>query len=360
MSNSKKTPLYHKHVELKAKIVPFAGWDMPVQYQSVKDEIIAVRKTCGIFDVSHMGEFMVEGEDACRFVDHLFTNDVANAANGKAVYGMICKEDGGVIDDLIIYKLSDKKILICVNASNIEKDYAWFQKHHAKFNCTLKNISEKTALIALQGPQSFEKLQKALPDLKIPDLAYYSVAEISTHQGSLYLARTGYTGEDGFEIFASPEFSVTLWDKFIALGVIPCGLAARDTLRIEVGYPLYGHEISEETKPQDAGLKWAVKLQKQDFIGKTSLQNYQTKFQQVKLILEQGIPRDNYTIHNAQGDEIGVVTSGTMSPTLNKGICLGKIQKDFANKENLYYIDIRGKKYSASLQTGPFVQGGHK
>jgi aminomethyltransferase len=358
MSELLRTHLYEEHVKLGAKIVPFAGWDMPVQYTSVKDEVLAVRNKLGVFDVSHMGEFFVEGKEAEKFVDHLVTNDIATAPMGKAIYSPLCREDGTVIDDLIVYKLAPGRVMICVNASNIEKDFSWMKSKHHGFDCSLTNLSSVFSLLALQGPEAFNTLKMLIPAL--PDLEYYSVFESANGSQPLIIARTGYTGEDGFEIFGTHQTIKELWKKFIELGVTPCGLAARDVLRLEVCYPLYGHELNDQLNPYDAGLGWTVKTAKTNFIGKNELMNKSHKYKLVKLILDKGIPREGYPVLNAQNEKVGEVTSGTMSVALNKGICLARIEIDKVPKDEVFSIDIRNKFYPAQILKKPFVTGGHK
>lgn len=353
-----KTHLYDEHVKLGAKIVPFAGWDMPVQYTSVKDEVLAVRQNVGVFDVSHMGEFFVEGPDAEAFVDYLVTNDIQNAPTGKAVYSPLCRENGTVIDDLIVYKLKPGRVLICVNASNIDKDFNWIKSKHEGFNCNLTNSSAVYSLLALQGPKSYEVLKPLLSEL--PDIEYYSVFESSFEGNSVIIARTGYTGEDGFEIFGSHETIKMLWQKFMTLKVTPCGLAARDVLRLEVGYPLYGHEINDELNPYDAVLGWTVKPSKTKFIGKDALASKTARYKLMKLILEKGIPREGYPVLNSKNEAIGVITSGTMSVVLNKGIAFARIEIDKVPTDEVFLVDIRQKPYPAQLTKKPFVTGGHK
>jgi aminomethyltransferase len=353
-----KTHLYDEHVKLGAKIVPFAGWDMPVQYTSVKDEVLAVRNSVGVFDVSHMGEFFVEGDDAEEFVDQLVTNDIKGAPTGKAIYSPLCRENGTIIDDLIVYKLSPGRVLICVNASNIDKDFSWIKSKHQGFKCLLTNRSDEFSLLALQGPKSYEILKPLLNEL--PEMEYYSVYESAFEGLPVIIARTGYTGEDGFEIFGSHETIKSLWQKFISLGVTPCGLASRDVLRLEVGYPLYGHELNDEVNPYDAGLGWTVKGQKTKFVGKDSLATKPAKYKLVKLILDKGIPREGYPVLNSNNEAIGVVTSGTMSVILNKGIAMARIQIDKAPSDEVFLVDIRQKPYLAQLTKKPFVTGGHK
>lgn len=353
-----KTHLYDEHVKLGAKIVPFAGWDMPVQYTSVKDEVLAVRNNTGVFDVSHMGEFFVEGPDAEKFVDQLVTNDILNAPTGKAIYSPLCRENGTVIDDLIVYKLAPARVLICVNASNIDKDFTWIKSKHTGFNCSLSNKSSDYSLLALQGPKSFEILKPLLKEL--PELEYYSVFESFFGTHPVIIARTGYTGEDGFEIFGSHEAIKELWQKFMALKVTPCGLAARDVLRLEVCYPLYGHELNDEVNPFDAGLAWTVKLTKPQFIGKEALLPKTAHYKLVKLILDKGIPREGYPVLNGKNEVIGVVTSGTMSVVTNKGIAFARIENSKFPTDEVYAVDIRQKAYPAQLTKKPFVSGGHK
>lgn len=353
-----KTFLFEEHVKLGAKIVPFAGWEMPVQYTSVKDEVNAVRQDVGVFDVSHMGEFFVDGPDAEKFVDYLVTNDIGSAKTGKAVYSPLCRENGTVIDDLIVYKLAPGRILICVNASNIDKDFNWIKSHHSGFNCSLKNSSNQYSLLALQGPNSSQKLKTLLPQL--PELEYYSVTELIFENSELIIARTGYTGEDGFEIFGPHDVIKNIWSKLIDLKVTPCGLAARDVLRLEVCYPLYGHELNDELTPYDAGLGWTVKSDKTKFIGKESLAGKPAKYKLVKLMLDKGIPREKYPVLNSKQEIIGEVTSGTMSVALNKGIALARIQIEKAGPDEVFLIDIRQKHYPAETLKKPFVIGGHK
>jgi aminomethyltransferase len=355
---AQRTSLYQKHVDLKAKIVDFAGWDMPVQYTSVKEEVLAVRHKVGVFDVSHMGEFFAEGPDAVKFIDYLVTNNIAEAPMGKAIYSPLCRENGTVIDDLIVYKLAPERIMICVNASNIDKDFNWMKSHAAKFNVRFTNHSPEFSLLALQGPET-EKVLKSLIK-EMPPMEYYSVWEGEWHGQTVILARTGYTGEDGFEIFGKHSTIAHMWDEFMKLGVTPCGLAARDVLRLEVCYPLYGHELNDEITPLDAALGWTVKMAKPLFIGKEALTGYKPRFKLVKLLVEKGIPREGYSVCDAEGAVIGTVTSGTLSVVLNQGVALARIQADKAVAGQNYFIDIRQKKYAATITTKPFVQGGHK
>jgi aminomethyltransferase len=353
-----RTHLYDEHVKLAAKIAPFAGWDMPVQYSSVKEEVLAVRSGVGVFDVSHMGEFFIEGTDAEAFADYLVTNDILKAPAGKAVYSPLCREDGTVIDDLIIYKLTPGRVMICVNASNIEKDFNWMQSQLKGFDCSLKNESANFSLLALQGPKAFSVLTPLLKEL--PDIEYYAVAETAFENEQVIVARTGYTGEDGFEVFGSHLAIQSLWQKLMSLKVTPCGLAARDVLRLEVCFPLYGHELNDEFTPYDAGLGWTVKHSKTKFIGKEALTPKPAQYKLVKLLLEKGIPREGYPVLNSKSETIGKVTSGTMSVVLNKGIALARIEIDKVPQDEVFLVDIRQKPYTAQVFKKPFVTGGHK
>jgi aminomethyltransferase len=355
----KQTVLTDTHKALNAKMAPFAGFEMPIQYTSVKDEVLAVRNSVGVFDVSHMGEFFVEGEEAIKFIDYMMTNDFAGAALYKAVYSPLCRENGTVIDDFIAYKIGEQKVLVCVNAANIDKDYSWFEQHVGKFHCTLTNKSEDYSLLALQGPQAEETLKK-LEIYPQEDFGYYSAREMQALGSNIILARTGYTGEDGFEIFGDHNFIKQLWDKLMEVGVTPCGLAARDVLRLEVAYPLYGHEIHDEVTPLDSALKWTVKFDKSDFMGKAALSEYTPKYRLAKLSLDKGIPRDGYEVLNAEREVVGKVCSGTMSVTLGKGIALCHIEKAKFPKDKQFFIQIRKNQVEANYHAKAFVTGGHK
>ncbi len=352
-----ETSLINAHKKLNAKIVPFAGFNMPIQYSSVKSETIAVRKDAGLFDVSHMGEFFVEGSEAVKFVDYIITNDFFNAHVGKAVYSPICRENGTIIDDLICYKLSHEKVLLCVNASNIDKDWKWINAQSKSFDCKIENNSDQISLIAIQGPNSANYLTKInLLDTQTEStFEYYSVKE----HNDFIIARTGYTGEDGFEIFGNHELIQETWNKLIDLEITPCGLAARDVLRLEVGYPLYGNELHDKVTPYESGLKWCVKKDKEKFLGKDSLINKEPSLRLVKLSLEKGIPRKGYSVFDNNDKKIGTITSGTMSVTLGAGIAMAHITKEHPLKDD-YYIEIRNKKYFATRHSKPFYNGGHK
>ena len=359
MENVKTIPLHDKHLALKAKMAPFAGFNMPLQYTSVKDEVLAVRNNCGVFDVSHMGEFFATGPEANQFVDYVMSNQFASSPEGKAVYSPLCNLEGGVVDDMIAYKINNQKILICVNASNIEKDFHWLNQFKSKFNFELTNHSDKYCLLAVQGPKTIEMMKKC--GIKFNEACeYYSIQIMDFNFEEIILARTGYTGEDGFEIFCSQKIAETLWDKLLSIGVTPCGLASRDVLRLEVCYPLYGHELNDQLSPTESGISWTVKMNKSDFVGKSALSIREKKFQLVKLKLSQGIPRQGYEVLNSDNNKIGEVTSGTHSVTINQGICFALLNISLYPKDEKFYIKIRENKYQADLVKKPFVNGGHK
>lgn len=354
----KRTSLYDSHVDLGAKLVEFGGFEMPIQYSNLKQEALAVRNSVGMFDVSHMGEFFVTGSDAVKFVDYLITNDFANSPVLKAVYSPLCRENGTVIDDLIAYKLSEDKVMICVNASNIDKDWNWISSKTDGFDIKLINRSEDYSLIALQGPKSFEILSQIDKELK--DIDYYSLQVREEGDTPIIYARTGYTGEDGFEIFAPHATIMGLWAKLLEKDVTPCGLGARDVLRLEVCYPLYGQEIDDEVTPLESGLGWTVKKDKENFIGKEALSQSTPRYSNIKLTLEKGIPRMGYEVVDEQGEAIGKITSGSMSVILNKGIAMARVEKAKYNPKSKLFVNIRNKNFEADKQKGAFVNGGHK
>ncbi len=348
----KKTFLYEDHKELGAKMVPFAGFSMPIQYNSVKQEILSVREFAGMFDVSHMGEFFVQGKQTSQFIDYILPNNYKDLPVGKALYSPILNSEGKILDDLIAYKLSDERALICVNAANIEKDFDWISSKAQNFNVEILNESEKYSLIAVQGPKASDILSEELALPGIESLPTYGVLE----SGDLIIARTGYTGEDGYEVFGSHQKIKKIWLNLIKSKVSPCGLAARDTLRLEACYPLYGQELSEELTPFDCGLKWTVKMEKDDFLGKESLSKVKSTKKLIRFYLENGIPRAGLKIFDREDNEVGHVTSGTFSPSFKKGIAMGLIKSEKKFEEGDLLIDIRGKKYPAIKQKKNFIK----
>ena len=309
MMENKRTCLYDKHVALGALISPFGGFDMPIQYSNIIDEHQAVRQHCGVFDVSHMGEVLVTGKDAERYVNHIFTNDVRGIPHGKILYGMMCYEDGGVVDDLLVYKVADDRFFLVINASNIDKDWAWIQQQADGFEVTLEHQSDQYGELAIQGPEA-EQVMEQILGIACKELAFYTFKTI----GEVIVSRTGYTGEDGFEVYASADNINEYWDKLMAAGIKPCGLGCRDTLRFEVGLPLYGDELSETITPIMAGLGIFVKLDKEEFIGKEALAKQKVEGAPKKLVgielHDKAIPRHGYSVLK-DGNVIGECLHGT-------------------------------------------------
>ena len=356
----KKTELYDFHkVELKAKMAPFAGYEMPLQYSSAKEEIQAVRKRAGAFDVSHMGEFFVSGVETSEFINYLITNDYKRLPVGKAIYSPICNKNGGILDDLIVYKLDDQKALICVNAANIDQDWDWAKSQSSSFDVNIENLSDEYSLIALQGPESEKILISVFPELKkeIEDCPYYGVFESAKHQ--IVVARTGYTGEDGFEVFTLNNDVKNLWRNILQEGAAPCGLASRDTLRLEVCYPLYGKELDVSHGPKESSLAWTLKKNEDNYLGKDFIEKNSPNSKIIKLSLEKLIPREGYKVFAGE-EEIGFVTSGTFSPTISQGISMARVKNLKNLKDQDLLIEIRGKKYPAKYHTQAFYAGGIK
>ena len=359
---NKKTALFDKHVALGAKMKPFAGFDMPVQYSGVTDEHFAVREKVGIFDVSHMGQFFVEGPAARDLLQYVTTNNVDALEDGKAQYTCLPNGNGGIVDDLIVYKMANEKHFVVVNASNIDKDWDHISKYNEKFGATLKNASDEMSLIAIQGPKATETLQK-LTDSNLADIPYYhfivgTVAGVS----DVIISNTGYTGSGGFEIYFKNEDAVKMWDALTEageeFGLIPCGLASRDTLRLEKGFCLYGNDIDDTTSPMEAGLGWITKFDK-DFVDKETFAKQKEEGVTRKLVgfemQERAIPRHDYLVVDAQGKEIGKVTSGTMSPMKNIGIGLAYVAKPHFKVGSEIFIQIRNKNVPAKVVKLPFV-----
>ncbi|OHD63194.1 MAG: hypothetical protein A2096_11135 [Spirochaetes bacterium GWF1_41_5] len=350
-----KTALYEIHKELGAKFVDFSGWDMPVQFNSVISEHLAVRNGTGIFDASHMGEMLVSGSGAFAFINQVITNNLNRIAPGKGIYSPVLYENGTCVDDIIVYYLAENKFFVVVNASNTEKDYAWFLKQRDiyKADVEIKNLSDKYDLLAVQGKTAAVCLQAVLPGV-FTDLPVFSMREASYHEHKLYIARTGYTGEDGAEIFLPPQASPAFYRDLLK-NAVPCGLGARDSLRLEKGYSLYGHEISDQINPLESGLAWTVDLDKQ-FTGKDALlamKKAGIKRRLSGFIMEDpGVARNGNEISDGKKN-IGYVTSGTFSPVLKKNIGLCFIPADY--KESHIYISLRGTLKKAYLHKRKFV-----
>lgn len=359
-----RTPLYDEHVRLEGKIVPFAGFEMPVQYPTgITQEHRAVRTTCGLFDVSHMGEFIVRGPEALDLVQRISVNDAAKIEVGQAQYSAMCREDGGVIDDLIIYRFDDRYMLV-VNAANLAKDWAWVSKHAEAFDVDVEDASSDIALLALQGPKARGVL-RPLADIDVDTVKYYRFAEGEVAGVPAVISGTGYTGEDGFELYVAADDAVTVWRALLeagaGAGLIPAGLGARDSLRLEVGYALYGNDLDEEHTTLESGLGWVTKLDKGDFVGRDALAAQKEAGVDRKLVglrlTGRGFPRPGYPIL-ADGDPVGEVTSGTVSPTLGYGVALGYVPVGRATPGTEVQIDARGKPVDAVVQRPPFYTEG--
>lgn len=358
----KKTKFYNIHEKLGAKIVEFAGYLMPIQYSSIIAEHKAVRDSVGVFDVSHMGEVFVTGEKALDFVQHITVNDASVLFPGRVQYSAMCYPDGGIVDDLLVYKIADDKFMLVINASNIEKDFKWMKENN-KFGVELKNLSDDYSLLAVQGPNSKEVVQK-ICDNKL-DLKYYHFMKAKVAGIDMIVSRTGYTGELGYELyFTRAEKSAEhIWNKLFdagkEFGIQPIGLAARDSLRLEMGFCLYGNDIDQTTNPLEAGLGWITKLKKQGFIGKDELVKAKANGLKRKLVPfitdEKAFPRKGYDITSA-GKKVGVLTSGTVSPILDKAIALGYVETPFAKENTELNFLIRGKEVPAKVTTLPFVK----
>ena len=329
----KRTCLYDKHVAAGAKMVPFGGFEMPLQYEGITEEHNAVRTACGVFDVSHMGEVVVTGPDAEAYVQHIFTNDVAGAPKGKIFYGMMLYEDGGTVDDLLVYYLGDNKFLLVINAANIDKDFTWMQAQRGTFDVCLENKSDVCGQLAIQGPQA-EAVTTEVLGLNCADLAFYTFKVDVANGVQVVISRTGYTGEDGFEIYGPHAWIVACWDKLMASGRCkPCGLGCRDTLRFEVGLPLYGDELSAEISPIMAGLGIFVKLDKPSFIGREAVAAQKAEAPARKIVgiaLEgHAIPRHGYEVM-ADGKKVGEVTTGYRSISTSQSVCMALVDAAWA------------------------------
>ena len=359
----KTTALNAVHQALGAKMVPFAGYEMPVSYAGVNEEHLCVREKLGVFDVSHMGEFLIEGPKALDLIQWVSTNDASKLEVGKAQYSCLPGDDGGIVDDLIIYRVKEETYLLVVNASNIEKDWDHISKHNEKFGAEMRNLSDDYSLLAIQGPRAVEAMQP-LSSIDLAEIPFYSF-KVADFAGIDYviISATGYTGSGGFEIYCKNNEVEQVWNKVMeageAYGIQPIGLAARDTLRLEMGYCLYGNDIDETTSPIEAGLGWITKFTK-DFVNaealRTEKENKPTRRLVAFELLEKGIPRQGYELLNAEGEVIGKVTSGTQSPCLEKGIGLGYVERAYAPKETNIMVQIRKKQVPAKVVALPFYK----
>ena len=364
MEENKRTCLYDKHVALGAQISPFGGFDMPIQYKGIVEEHNAVRNACGVFDVSHMGEVIISGEGAEKYVNYIFTNDVRGAENGKCFYGMMMNPEGGVVDDLLVYKRDDNNFFLVINASNIDKDLAWIRGNVGSFDVNIVNLSEELGELAVQGPKA-EEIMTTVLGLPVADLEFYTFKELNVDGENIIVSRTGYTGEDGFEIYSSHGLTNKFWDELLASGLAePCGLGCRDTLRFEVGLPLYGDELADDISPIEAGLGIFVKFDKPEFIGKDAALKLKTDGVKRKLVglelLDRAIPRHGYEVLNANDEVVGYVTTGYHAISVDKSIAMALVDSAYASLGTELKVKIRRKTFPAVVVKKKFYKKSYK
>ena len=365
MSENKRTCLYDNHVALGALISPFGGFDMPIQYSNIKDEHIAVRQHVGVFDVSHMGEVQVTGPDAEKFVQYIFTNNIEGAPAGKIFYGMMLYPTGGCVDDLLVYCEGDGIFFLVINAANIEKDVEWIKEQGKNFDVKIDNQSDIYGQLAVQGPEAEQFVTEEL-GLDVADLTFYTFKKISTETETIIVSRTGYTGEDGFEIYGSHKYIINAWDKLIKAGVTPCGLGCRDTLRFEVGLPLYGDELSKDITPIMAGLGMFAKLDKDEFIGKEALVKQKQNGVAKKVVgialadNDKAIPRHGYEVVNSEGEIIGEVTTGYRTIMTDKSVCFALVDADYMKLGTELAIRIHRKLHPGTVVKKRFYDKSYK
>jgi len=358
----KNTALTEKHISLGAKMVPFAGYNMPVQYEGINAEHATVRNAVGVFDVSHMGEFILKGENALDLIQRVTSNDASKLYDGKIQYSCLPNETGGIVDDLLVYRIDEKTYMLVVNASNIEKDWNWIQKFNDK-DVEMHNISDQTSLLAVQGPKAADALQ-SLTEIDLASMEYYTFKK-GKFAGidNVLVSATGYTGAGGFEIYFENQYAEQIWEAIFKagaeFGIKPIGLGARDTLRLEMGFCLYGNDIDDTTSPIEAGLGWVTKFTK-EFTNSAALLAQKEAGVSRKLVgfemIDRGIPRHDYLVVDADGNQIGKVTSGTQSPSLQKAIGIAYVAKEFAKEGTEIFIDIRNNKVKAQVVKFPFLK----
>ena len=363
--NLKKTCLYDSHVALGAKISPFAGFMMPIQYSSITEEHNAVRHAVGMFDVSHMGEIFVSGPDAEKFVNHIFTNEIRGFEPGKVLYGMMLHPDGGVVDDLLVYReFEPDHFLLVVNAANIDKDYEWILAQTAGYDVKVVNDSDNWGQIAVQGPGAEKVVTEVLGLAEAAELTFYTYYEAQWNGHRMVVSRTGYTGEDGFELYTTCEDIREIWKILLDNGVVPCGLGCRDTLRFEAGLPLYGDELSDTITPIEAGLGMFCKLDKEEFIGKDVVAKQKAEGTERKLVgielADKAIPRATYPVETEDGTQVGVVTTGYHSISLEKSICFAMVQTAYSKLDTPLWIHIRKKVFPGKVVKKRFYQTNYK
>ncbi len=370
----KQTCLHDNHVALKALMSPFGGFDMPIEYSGIVEEHQAVRNACGVFDVSHMGEVIITGADATQFVNYIFSNNVSAAQPGQCLYGMMLHEDGGVVDDLLVYKFSDTRFLLVINAANIQKDEAWIEQHitdvnpysddNMPFRVDLEFVSDVVSELAIQGPKAEEILKQVL-GLDCSDLTFYTFKTIALPNNEILVSRTGYTGEDGFEVYAVDDVIIDFWQKLMADGrCLPCGLGCRDTLRFEVGLPLYGDELADDITPVEAGLSMFVKLDKAHFIGRDAIAKQKAEGAKRKLVglelTDRAIPRHGYEVLNDNDEVVGTVTTGYHSISLDKSIAMALVDANYAALGTPLKVRIRKKTFPCSVTGKKFYKKSYK
>lgn len=363
--NLKKTCLYDSHVALGAKMSPFAGFMMPIQYSSITEEHNAVRHAVGMFDVSHMGEIFVSGPDAEKFVNHIFTNEIRGFEPGKVLYGMMLHPDGGVVDDLLVYReFEPDHFLLVVNAANIDKDYEWILAQTEGYDVAVVNDSDNWGQIAVQGPGAEKVVTEVLGLAEAAALTFYTYYESQWNGHRMVVSRTGYTGEDGFELYTTCEDIKEIWKKLLDNGVVPCGLGCRDTLRFEAGLPLYGDELSDTITPIEAGLGMFCKLDKEEFIGKDVVAKQKAEGTERKLVgielEDKAIPRATYPVETEDGTQVGVVTTGYHSISLEKSICFAMVQTAYSKLDTPLWIRIRKKVFPGKVIKKRFYQTNYK
>ena len=356
------TCLHDRHVNLGALMSPFGGFDMPIQYAGITEEHNAVRRHVGVFDVSHMGEVRVKGPDAYKYVSHIFVNDVTGAPDGQIFYGMMCYENGGVVDDLLVYKVNDNEYFLVINASNIDKDVAWIMKNAEGFDVEITDESPIYGEVAVQGPEAEETVEKVL-GIPVKDIPFYNFKTFPIDGEEVIVSRTGYTGEDGFEIYGSHDYIRRVWDKLMDAGVQPCGLGCRDTLRFEVGLPLYGDELADDITPLEASLSMFVKLDKSEFIGKEALAAQKAEGVKRRIVgieLEgNAIPRHGYPVE-VNGEKVGEITTGYRSISTGKSVAMAMIDKPYDKMGTEVEVRIRKKTFPAKVVKKRFYEKNYK
>lgn len=364
MENNKRTCLYDRHIGLGALMSPFAGFDMPIQYEGIAEEHKAVREACGVFDVSHMGEVNISGPDAEKYVNHIFTNDVSAIVPGQILYGMMLNDKGGTVDDLLVYRRATDSFLLVINASNIDKDVDWIEQNANGYHVTTDNLSNRLSELAIQGPLSEEILLQVL-GIDCSDLAFYTFKEFLLDGGHIIVSRTGYTGEDGFEIYASDNMIVRMWDTLMESGQCkPCGLGCRDTLRFEVGLPLYGDELADDISPVEASLSMFVKLNKPEFIGRETVARQKAEGPSRRIVgievLDRAIPRHGYDVLNADGERIGFITTGYRGLSVDKSIAMAMVNAPYTANGTELQVQIRRKRFPAVVTSRKFYKKSYK